>query len=291
MEVIHERLGDYPDKIITDHFQVFMEGNRCDELTSLEQVLAVENSKKHKIQRLVIVSSAATNGARKPEHEVTVDYGVVKPPKAKASTPPSTSTAKLVTLEVRSNSPRWNRQTLSHVEEQLERTWLQQTAPVVSVLLLLLLLIIFFFVRFTRISSSRDAWSASRVMWLDDKELNRIQQAVNENRTLTEAEMREITTGQLSNVLLYQRPKPEPRQGVSRSFLFFGISIIVLGVTAIVLVVTCYPGAVFYWGDEVRHYESILQRRRVLWGILTGIVVIGVVGKFLSEGALTLFPK
>ncbi len=289
MEVIHERLGDYPNTTVHDHFEVFMAGNRCDELNSVEQVLAVENSKKHRVERLLIVSSSTTEGARLPEHEVRVDFGVVKHQKTSTGATTST-TSKLVTVEVRSDAPNWNRQTLSQVEEQVERTWLHQTAPVLSLLLMVLLLAGFFLVQF-RPRLSGGSWAYSNRLWLDDKELDRVEQAMKENRTLTDAEIREITTGQLRNVLLNVRPPAEPQTAATRPLLLFGIPFLLLVGVAFYLVITCYPGAVFLWGDEVGRYEAVRQRRRVLWSIIIGILVIGVVGKLLSEGVLSWVPK
>jgi hypothetical protein len=103
--------------------------------------------------------------------------------------------------------------------------------------------------------------------------------------------MREITTGQMGNVLLYLRPKPVSHTGFNRLLLFFGIPFLLLAGVAIVLVTTCYPTAVFLWGDEVSHYDKILQRRKVLWALIVTILAGGVVSKLLSEGVLALLPK
>jgi hypothetical protein len=108
---------------------------------------------------------------------------------------------------------------------------------------------------------------------------------------MTEAEMREITTGQMGNVLVYLRPKPEPNTGFNGLLLFFGIPFLLLTGAAIVLVTTCYPTAVFLWGDEVSHYGTILLRRRILWGVIVTILLGGVVSKLLSEGVISMVPK
>jgi hypothetical protein len=286
LEVVHERLSDHPDTTIEDRFQVFMSGNRCDEVKSLQEALALENSKKYKIERLRIVSSASTAGAAQPEYEVQVDFGVVK----KMKNVPTAAAVKLVTVDVSSDVPSWNRQTLSQVEEQVERTWLRQTAPVVSLLILVLLFSGFFLMQLAPLINA-DSGGYSRIMWLDDKELDKIQKIVDENRTMTDAEMREITTGQLSNVLLYLRPKPEPHTGLNRLLLFFGVPFLLLVGVVIVLVTTCYPTVVFLWGDEVRHYDTILQRRKILWGLIVTILAGGIISKLLSEGVISMIPK
>jgi len=129
-------------------------------------------------------------------------------------------------------------------------------------------------------------------LWLDQKALDRVEQIVNENRPMTDEEIREITTAQLRNVLLYKRPRPEPpRPGRTRRLLLIGIPFLLVMGLAGYLVVTCYPRSVFLWGDEVDRYNAILQRRRVLWSVIVGIVIIGVLGKFLSEAFLSWIPN
>ena len=75
LEKIHERLDEHPHATRRDHFEAFLAGNRREEMASIDDVLALENSRKHRIQRLLIVCSAATQGAVRPEPEVQVDFG------------------------------------------------------------------------------------------------------------------------------------------------------------------------------------------------------------------------
>ena len=75
VDKIHERLGDHAGTTTHDSFEVFMSGNRHEILQSLETVLALENSPRQRIHRLMVVSSSVTTGASRPEHEVQVDLG------------------------------------------------------------------------------------------------------------------------------------------------------------------------------------------------------------------------
>jgi hypothetical protein len=75
IDKIHERLADQQNVTTRDHFEVFLKGDRREEMTTLDEVLALENSRKHKIKRLVVASFASTPGAARPEHEVQVDFG------------------------------------------------------------------------------------------------------------------------------------------------------------------------------------------------------------------------
>jgi hypothetical protein len=265
-----------------------MTGNRGEQLKSLEEVLALENSKKYRVERLLIVSSASTGDDLHPgEYEIRVDFGVVKQPKGAAA---NASAVKLVTVDVRSDALSWNRQVLSQVEEQVERTWLRQTTPILALSALVIFLVVFFLFQYKPVLRT-GSLEYSRTMWLDDKELDLIEKAANENRSLTDAEMREITTGQLHNVLLYERPKPEPHSGSNRLLLFFGLPFLLLIVVSLYLMFTCYPTHLFLWGDEVERYNTILQRRRVLWTVIVGILVVSIAGRLLAEGVFTSIPK
>lgn len=74
VDKIHERLGDHQNIRLHDTFEVFLTGNRCEERTALDEVLALDNSRKHKITRLIVTCSASPPGAARPEHEVQVDF-------------------------------------------------------------------------------------------------------------------------------------------------------------------------------------------------------------------------
>jgi hypothetical protein len=67
---IHERLADHTNCTPHDSFEVFLTGNQREEMTTLDEVLALDNSRKHTIERLVILCSASTPDAARPEHDV-----------------------------------------------------------------------------------------------------------------------------------------------------------------------------------------------------------------------------
>ncbi len=73
LERIHERLGD--QEPAQDKFEVFLTGGRREEATSLDQVLALENSRKRKIKRLIILCSAAAIEPFGTKREIEVDFG------------------------------------------------------------------------------------------------------------------------------------------------------------------------------------------------------------------------
>lgn len=283
VNLIHERLGDHVKTSVRDHFEVFVSGNRREEMDSIDDVLAVENSRKQKIERLLITCSATVEGASRPEHEVQVDFG-----QTKIATSPGTPGQKVIAVSVRSDVSGWASRTLSEVEEQIERTRLHYGSPFVALLGLLVFMFVVFLSQFVRFDSS---FGLSRVMWLDQASLDRVEKILSQGRPITDEEMREITTLQLQNLLLDQRPKQPPAKGLSRRFLIFGLPLLVVLGLMLTLVFTCYPSAVFLWGDEVERYANIRQRRKAIWGIIIALIFVGVLSKLFSEGVASWVPK
>lgn len=164
----------------------------------------------------------------------------------------------------------------------MERTWLPYTAPQSVLFVLLVVSIILLVSQFASELSPR----ADR-MWLKKSDLPRIEAMLVEQPMLAEENVREVVTMQLRNIVDSEKPV---QAGTNQKRALCAGSMIVVLVSAIVLLMTCYPTAVFLWGDERERYEGILQRRRVLWGIIIGVTLIGVASRFLSEGISSWLP-
>jgi hypothetical protein len=74
VDTIHASFAAIPNATLHANFEVFLTGDRREELPSVDAVLALDNTRKHKIQRLVIFSSASSPGSPKPDQEVQVDF-------------------------------------------------------------------------------------------------------------------------------------------------------------------------------------------------------------------------
>jgi hypothetical protein len=109
-----------------------------------------------------------------------------------------------------------------------------------------------------------------------------------ERPALTDEQLREISTMQLRNVLGFPRRQTsiQPNEVIRALFLVVPLSVVV--VCIIVLINTCYPSAVFLWGDEVDRFANTVQRRKLLWNMIIGVIVVGLLSKLLFEG-LSLF--
>ena len=286
IDKMHERLSDHRPAVVHDRLDVFLTGNRREEMTTIDEVLALENSRKHKIERLVIVSSGETEGAARPEHEIQVDY---EGPKA-VTAGGTTSTARVVAISVRSDQGAWASRTLSEVEEQVERTWQYYGRPVLALVSLLISVLVIFLLQLPSIRFKPTTEEVVPTMWLQDRDLDRIEAIVRQQRPITDQELREVVTMQLRNVVNSARPQRPIRKSGTRQVLVVAIPLAVVSFCIIGLLSTCYPKAVFLWGDEIERYARVLQRRRILWGIIVGVALIGILSKLLYEGVNTWLP-
>jgi hypothetical protein len=277
MDVIHARLGEHRDTTKRDDFEVFLSGQRREEITSVDDLLRLDNSRNSKIQRLLITCCASTAGAGRPEHEIQVDFDGRDVGKNKTK----------VVVSVRSNDAGWSDRALSEVEEQVERTSLQDSPQrgalillAASMAIILLLMLAF------SLGSGRLAIDFAGAMWLRTPDLDRVEQILKQGRTITDEEMREINTIQLRNLVEEQRPKPA-FSGWTKQKTFVGGPLLIVLACAVYLLCRCYPSAVFLWGDEVERYNKMLQSRRVVWNIIIGVTIVGVLSKVLYTGLVS----
>jgi hypothetical protein len=283
VDKIHERLADQPQSIMVDHFEAFLAGNRSQDMPKIEDVLALDNSRRQRIKRLVVTCSAATVGAARPDREVQVDFA--GPADQQHRNPGSIT--RVVAITVRGDAG-WATRTLSEVEEQVERTWQQSyVRPVAALVILLCFVLLVLAGQFLTLRGAPAP--QSQQMWLRAADLDRIEAIVGQQRPITDQELREVTTMQLRNVLEAERPKRPSQTRSTRRLLFVIVPLLVLLGCTVVLLSTCYPRAVFLWGDEHDRYANVLQRRRLAWGVIATIVV-GILSKFFYDGVISSIP-
>jgi hypothetical protein len=127
--------------------------------------------------------------------------------------------------------------------------------------------------------------------WLNASDIDRIETMLAQRPTLTDEELREISTMQLRNVLAARRATRQTQENQTRRTLFLVVPLSVVVICIVVLLGTCYPSAVFLWGDEVQRYASTVQRRKVMWGIIIGVTVVGVSSRFFFEDVASWIPR
>jgi len=242
LDVIHRLLGEHHHATKQhDDFEVFLSGQRREEMTNVNEVLDLDNSSKSKVERLIMTCSASTQEAARPEHEIQVDFDGRTVGK----------TTKII-VSVRSDDAGWSDRALSEVEEQVERTSVQDVAHrtalvvlVISVAVLLLLLVLP-----SLGVGVGSAFGQADVMWLRTADIDRIEQILKQNRTITDEETREISTMQLRNVL-HMGTNSQPSRWTIRRRVFLGVPLLIVLACAVYIVTKCYPNAVFLWGDEI----------------------------------------
>ena len=270
LNIIHRLLDEHENTTKHDDFEVFLSGQRREETTGIDEVLKVDNSRKSKIERLLITCSASTEQATRPEHAIQVDFDG-KPGKTK------------IIVTIRSDDAGWSDRALSEVEEQVERTSLQDAPHRAALIVLVISMSAFLLFLLLSSFNLSSAYGQAHVMWLREGNVDRVQQILKQNRTITDEEMREIVTMQLRNVL-NSDTNSKPSGWSIRRKVFLGVPLLIVLVCAGYLVVRCYPTAVFLWGDEVERYDKILQTRRNVWGIIIGLIVVGVLSNLFSAG-------
>jgi len=292
IDKIHDRLAEHEPTMNRDSFEVFLSGNRREEMTSVDEVLALENSRTQKIQRLLISCSAGRKVAARLDDEVEVDFGGKMTSTTSNTTVITTSNTTVIAIRIRSDAAGWASSTLSELEEQVERTRLYHIPQILTLAGLLfgalVGVLLLLASQFIAIQPSDE--NAIRRMWLHDSDLDRVDQILSQGRTITEGEMREIATRQLRNIREDQRPKQLPQKGRARQIVSLVIPLVIVLACGLALLLTCYPRAVFLWGDEVERHSKTLHRRKTLWAIIIGVMLIGLLSNLLTAGVVAWLP-
>jgi hypothetical protein len=275
---LHARLGDHQ---VRDSFEVILSGNRREEVATLDALLALQNKKGMRVERMILTcSSKAANAGM--DHAVEVEFG----PKPGTEQIPARATAPLVAITVRSDEAAWAARTLSEVEEQVERTFVSHTTPGLwfgAILVIGLLFVL------SQLHFSHEPADQSWSMWLRSADLDRLQQIVDQGRTITDDEMREVVTRQLRNLVEYRKDLQTYNATIStspKSLLYFAIPFLLVLGCGVYLFARCYPAAVFKWGDEVARYEGLLQQRNLIWQVIIGVMIVGVGANLVSAAIL-----
>jgi hypothetical protein len=274
VDVIHERLDDHHCTTRLDHFEVFLSGNRREEHDNVDAVLAVGNSRKHRITRLLITCTAGKKGATRPDHEIQIDFA--------RSKKVGSNVNKVVGIIVSSDAPGWPHRTISELEEQVERTWQHYWQGLLILLVILLFALLVIVVQVASLPSMPNTLDVTRTMWLRSPDLDHVEKMLRNGRTITDEEMRDIATRQLRNVLEDQRPKP--KTGRFGQAMYVVTPLLVILICGGILMFSCYPHAVFLWGDEEEQYRKLEQRRQMLRSIIIGVIVIGLLANLLTAG-------
>ena len=111
--------------------------------------------------------------------------------------------------------------------------------------------------------------------------------------TLTDEQVRKVETMQFRNavIAIRQETTPPTTNAPGRKLVLFGLPMLAIVICTLTLLLTCYPRAVFLWGDEIDRNNNRRQTRRLVWGIIVTLLVGGIVAKLLFEGVSPWIPK
>jgi hypothetical protein len=281
IDIVHERLADHSSSQALDSFSVFQKGDRLDKLSDVSQVLALENLKKRKIQRVLIQCSGAS-GESGSQREVTVDFTGPRTIEGQPS-----RTAKGIRVSVQSEDAAWVTRTFSEVEEQVERTRQNYTQPILILVAVLFCLITVLSLKLPLIPLGNQSTAIDWPMWLREKNMERVKTIIgNDKHIISDDERREVETMQLSNVIAYDalRASPPARE-LKRIWVLIAPSAFVI-ICAGLLALFCYPKAVFLWGDEIARNLTMQRFRTTLWSLIIAIIVGGGVANLFFQGIM-----
>ena len=291
LEVIHGCLS--PNLVTNDHFELFVGKNRVEEPTTLDEVFGTPNSRENPVHRLVLTCSAPAPSPGHGNNEIQIDFDG----EAMETSPTPSGPMPKITANVRSDAPGWASRTLSAVEEQVDRTRFDDLGHrdgLVVIVLLLIVLIAGLLASYVRFRSSPE-----QIMWLSGADIHQLAKSLEPNKTLTEEQVREIVTMQLRNVVSdfgeptsTQIPSSPTNKssGLVGALLLFGPLVVVIA-TAIYLLMHCYPTALFLWGDAIGRYEHLKQTRTILWPIIIGTAVVGLLTSAFRAGLLSYLAQ
>lgn len=281
LKMMHEKLAGPADQ--SDSYVVYMVGNHRAQLQTLDEVLALDNSAKHRIVRLRIHSACRAPNTTAPQSEIDVDFGVM----FKTGTGSSQTG---VSIEVAGESGTWVADTLSEIEQQVERSWVQHTSPIIFILLIIIASLLTILVSVgQRFETAQTARGLATTMWLTAEDISPYAERLSKAEVLSEGEQRQILSKQMANVSTifkhYDEAERESLKSMGRSLL----AVAAIAVVGIVLLVRGYPAAVFLWGDEKSRQETRERVKRLLWPLLLAISLIPAVVQLFLPNLLSGF--
>src|SRR5207249_11878041 len=122
------------------------------------------------IKRLLITCFASTEGATRPEHEIQLDFDGRTINKTK------------IIVSVRSDVAGWSDRALSELEEQVERTSLQDVPHRIALAFLVSSVAVFLLLLVLSSLHVSSAYAQADVLWLRTADIGRVAPIVEQNR-------------------------------------------------------------------------------------------------------------
>ena len=268
VEVAKERLERIKiDREYDEYHQVNFRDGKELRINSLENVLALDNSKKNPIIRLSLTFEVKSGD--ETLHGVQVAFDSTELYRYR------------ILVQGESMDLGWLQETMGALEEQVERAIPNDLAYSIKRKsgILSILVVLAFFMSLLSILPPR-----SGLLRLPEGRTADL--AALSTSAKSEAEKLDFVFRYLS-MTLEKDTTSAPSRGVLNNYRTYLISgPIVIGVlSAIVAIFWFYPSYVFAWGDCGESYETTVARRKVLWYGVVLALVIGVLGNLFVVGA------
>lgn len=125
----------------------------------------------------------------------------------------------------------------------------------------------------------------AETMWLSANDLRELETTLQGKPILTSQEAAEVLTRQIRNLAAGQKPRPLPIAWLLGWKALLVLSpVIIIGISFSHLAVKCYPRAVFAWGDFGEFYETLVSRRKTVWNVIIGALLVGMVSNLFVLG-------
>lgn len=196
----------------------------------------------------------------------------------------------LVSVDVSSNGLEWTNQLFAEIEEQIERItltdWVYKFIADSSTILTILVLPIIIIFSTTIFSDSNDSIRTLNLTQEDKALLSNKIDSVKSNED--KIDFIYVVIKQMVKV---KQPSSKT-EILNETWAFFCdfknytiIIPILLSIFLIWYVLSyCYPKYVYEWGDMEEEYSKIIERRKNLWNILIGSIILGIITNFFVWG-------
>jgi hypothetical protein len=273
MGIVKERLVVHPDPQ-EDQFDVELSGLKHVHCDLLDQVLEMDNSKRSRIERLVISCGATKDaGTGRVKNAIRLDFDGHRPVDA--------------TVAVQGEDSKWATETMSLLEEQVERTLSQSIIHRIAnhreLVLAIATVAAFFMSLFMILALTKFDARLSATMWLTPQDLKDL----NDKHTTTanvgtDDWLRELSRRQIQN--LVDQHQRSPWRTVADWRVLVVLLPIVILFAALIYLIRLYPPAVFLWGDAEEWYMGLVRKRNTVWTVIIATLLLGLIANIAVLG-------
>jgi len=259
--------------------KAYLSAGRIISTSTTDHILEIDNSKQNRLEQLTITASSDTIQPRAEEpseYYCEIGFNGKKPN---------------VEIKVRSIDTKWGYGLFSLLEEQIERTLQQgllyQIKPSGFASSVLMMLFVGILVSIITAFLGGPFSGSDQTMWLTEADISELQRAFNDSSSVADPQILiiDVYKRQIQN-LSSRSDKVSlfPEWVGDWRFLVMLVPVLVILLTFGYLLATCYPSAVFLWGDCEEWYDAIVERRKMLWTVIIWSMIIGIISNLFVFG-------